>query len=150
MDYVWCRDMLYHVDLRLMLGEFARVLRPGGHAVTYHSFATEWLEAGDRERLAGPMHWENMEEAYFERCVAEAGFAVLERDVIGSEWRELWEGEDGRTSSKLLRAARIVRGGEALRREIGEVAYAIHLADCLWGVYQMIGKLRPVAYVLGR
>jgi hypothetical protein len=30
----------------------------------------------------------------------------------------------------------------------GTVAYEFMLTDCLWGVYQMIGKLNPRIYVL--
>ena len=31
---------------------------------------------------------------------------------------------------------------------MGDDDYAIELANCLWGVYQMIGKLSPAIYVL--
>ena len=70
-------------------------------------------------------------------------------DVIGSEWREAWE-EDGsrRTSGQLLHAARLLRAADDLRADLGETSYRIELANALWGVCQMIGKLEPRIYVL--
>jgi hypothetical protein len=72
--------------------------------------------------------------------------------VISSEWRESWEAEAGarKTSASLLRAARLLRGGEPLRKLLGEETYAFAMADQLWGVYQMIGKLCPTVYTLRR
>jgi hypothetical protein len=32
--------------------------------------------------------------------------------------------------------------------ELGDVEYRVELANALWGVYQMIGKLEPRVYVL--
>jgi hypothetical protein len=52
------------------------------------------------------------------------------------------------TGDKLLRAARMLRGGEPLRRAMGEKMYDDHLSDSLWGIYQMLHKLRPTIYVL--
>ena len=49
-----------------------------------------------------------------------------------------------------MRAARIIRGRERLLLRFSERAYEFALADQLWGVYQMIGKLRPTVYVLQR
>jgi SAM-dependent methyltransferase len=152
--FIWCRDMLYHVDLPRTLRECAAVLPHGGHMVVYQTFATELLEPSEAQRLyaSSAIVAENMDPAYFEACVLAAGFTIVERDVIGSEWREMWEGEGGsrNTSAKLLRAARLLRGGELVRQLLGEKAYAVAVADQLWGVYQMIGKLCPTAYVLRR
>ena len=94
----------------------------------------------------------NMNPAYFEACALDAGFTIIERDAIGSEWRESWEVEDGsrHTSENLIRAARLLRGSEAVKKRLGEKTYAFAMADQLWGVYQMIGKLCPTVYVLRR
>jgi SAM-dependent methyltransferase len=150
---IWCRDMLYYVDLPHTMREFARALQPNGHAIVYHTFATELMEPFEAQRLYSPAFvQENMVPAHFESCARDAGFAIVERDIIGSEWREALETGDGpRTASqKLLRAARMLRGGESLRRAIGEKLYNDHLSDSLWGIYQMLGKLRPTIYVLQR
>ena len=133
------------------------VLPPGGHMVTYQSFATELMEPREAARLSATTR--NMDPAYFEACALDAGFAIVERDEIRSEWREFAEindyvwggaglGSGLSTSDKLMRAAKLIRGREPLREQLGDAAYDAALADCLWGVYQMIGKLCPTAYVL--
>jgi len=92
-----------------------------------------------------------MDPSRLERCAREAGLSVVSVDPIGSEWRESWE-EDGshRTSRQLLHAARLLRDRQELMGELGEIDYRVELANALWGVYQMIGKLEPRIYVLRR
>src|SRR5438477_6353814 len=51
LDYIWCRDMLYHVDLPRTLDECASALVPGGYMVMYQSFATEVLDQREEARL---------------------------------------------------------------------------------------------------
>ena len=47
-DLVWCRDVLSLVeDLGRVYREFRRVLKPGGRAVIYQTFATSRLEPGE-------------------------------------------------------------------------------------------------------
>jgi hypothetical protein len=53
-------------------------------------------------------------------------------------------------SKQLLRIARLRRDRERWIREVGPVLFGTELADCCWGVYQMLGKLCPRAYVLER
>ncbi len=154
-NFIWCRDMLYHVDLQRALLNCAAVLAPGGRMLVYQTFATELLEPLEAQRLyaaTGPVIAENMEPDYFEACALDAGFTITECDVIASEWRESWEVEGGsrNTSAKLLRAAQLLRGGESLRNLLGKKAYAVAVADQLWGIYQMIDKLRPTVYALRR
>lgn len=55
---------------------------------------------------------------------------------------------DGHIGRQLLWSARLLREPERFKATLGEVAYAGELANCLWGIYQMIGKLSPVIYVL--
>jgi SAM-dependent methyltransferase len=149
---VFSRDMFFHVvDADRALAETHRVLRPGGHALFYQSFATHLLEPGERARLYADMAVvpERMETADFEKRVSEAGFTVDVIDVVGSEVREAWE-EDGtsQTSRQLLYAARLLRRSAVLRAELGESDYRVELGNALWGVYQMIGKLEPRIYLL--
>lgn len=151
-DLVWVRDMLIHVpDLPAALRECRRVLAAGGRALVFQMFATPWLEPAEAARLwpalaAVPR---NTDPSFFEEALGGAGLRILRREEIGSEWRERGE-EDGtaRTSAQLLRAARLIRDGERLRAELGRVSYDVELADCLWGVYQMIGKLSARVYLL--
>lgn len=151
-DFIWCRDMLNHVaDLRVGLAECQRVLRPGGRMLIYQTFSTELLEAREAAFIYNTMAIvpPNQSDAFFESTARSVGFAIAEKDAVASEWREFWE-EDGsrKTSNQLLRIARMRRNRDELIPRLGETNYNVEIADCLWGVYQMIGKLCPTVYVL--
>ena len=153
-DLVFCRDVLSHVaDLDAALRECRRVLAPGGRMIVYQTFATPWMEPLEAARLYPDLAVvpESMDPLRLERTAPECGLEVESIDPIGSEWRESWE-EDGsrRTSRQLLHAARLLRAREDLVGALGEVDYRVELANALWGVYQMIGKLEPRIYVLRR
>jgi SAM-dependent methyltransferase len=151
-DLVFCRDVLSHIsDLTTALAECHRVLVPGGHMVVYQTFATDRLEPAEAARIYADLAVapESMDPNRLESEAIEAGFSVVSTDVIGSEWREAWE-EDGshRTSRQLLHAARLLRGRDQLMAELSGTVYRVELANALWGIYQMIGKLEPRIYVL--
>lgn len=151
---VWCRDVLVHVaDLEAAYREFRRVLRPGGHAVIYHMTSTDWLTEAEAERLwpAAAIHAASTDPAHIDACIAAAGLTVEQRIDLHGAWRERLE-EDGvgRSSTQLLWASRLLRNREAYESRHGTDAYEAKLTDCLWGVYQMIGKLNPRIYVLSR
>lgn len=153
-DYIWCRDVLNHVaDLRLAMREAYRVLQPGGWMLIYQTFATPLLEPPEAARLYLPLAIipANMSTAYFEEVTRHAGFHLMEKDSIGSEWREAWE-EDGThtTSTQLLHLARLRRKRDAYIAALGRTLYEVELANCYWGVYQMLGKLCPTCYILRR
>lgn len=151
-DYIWCRDVLTHVsNLRAALGECGRVLKPGGIMLIYQTFATDLLEPPEAARLYPPLAVvpANMSTAFVEEVSRRAGFLLLQKDVIASEWREAWE-EDGTrtTSTQLLRIARLRRKREEYIAALGRTVYEVELANCYWGVYQMLGKLLPMCYTL--
>jgi ubiquinone/menaquinone biosynthesis C-methylase UbiE len=153
-DFIWCRDVLNHVpDLRAGLVECARVLRPAGRMLIYQTFATELLEAHEAARLYRSLAIvpANMGTPEFEAACADSGLRIVERQVIGSEWREYWEETGARvTAGQLLRIARMHRDREQLIVDLGRDAYDCELANCHWGVYQMLGKLCPMLYILGK
>ena len=153
-DFIWCRDMLNHVpELAAGLAECHRVLRLGGKMLVYQTFSTELMEANEAAFIYETMGIvaKNQSAAFFESTARSVGFAIAERDAVASEWREFWE-EDGsrKTSGQLLRIARMRRNRAALIPLLTETPNNIEIADCLWGVYQMIGKLCPTVYVLTR
>lgn len=151
-DFIFCRDMLSHVEaLEAGFAECFRVLKPGGQMLIYATLSTEQLLPAEAEQLFPPLGVpaNAMEPINIESAFAAAGFQLVEKDQVGSEWREYWE-EDGTntTSRQLLWIARLLRNKDAYIEQIGEANYEIELANCHWGVYQMLGKLCPTVYVL--
>lgn len=151
-DFIWCRDVLGHMrDLQQAFKSCARVLKPNGKMLIFQVFATDLLTDEEAKHLWIPtaMKPENMSRSYFERAFSVAGFSAIEADVIGSEWREYGEEtESKKTSLQLLRIARLRRHRERFIAEFGAKDYACELANCHYGVYQMLGKLSPVIYSL--
>jgi len=151
-DLVWNRDVMIHVpNLENGLSECRRVLRDGGRMVLFQMFATPWLSADDAARLWPPLAAvpRNADPAFFEAALAAAGWRVERVEHVRSEWREFAEESGpGTTSKQLLRAARLLREPVRYADAMGGVAYDGELANALWGVYQMIGKLAPRVYVL--
>ncbi len=151
-DFIFSRDMFFHVvGADQALAEARRVLKPGGYLLLYQTFATDRLEPLERAHLYADLVVapERMSPEDFEKRALAAGFVIESTDVVGSEWREAWEEDgDGLTSRQLLYAARLIRRSEQLRAELGEADYRVELANALWGVYQMIGKLEPRIFVL--
>lgn len=144
-DWIWCRDVLVHVDVRRGLAECARVLRPEGAMVAYVTLATERLEPRERAELVDGSAIATFDADVLERAAADAGFEQRSVDPLGSEWREAMI-EEGRWSpaDDLLALARLDRGGFA-----GPEAEAAR-GGLLWGIYQLLGKTCPTVYVWSR
>jgi ubiquinone/menaquinone biosynthesis C-methylase UbiE len=151
-DAVWCTDMLAHVsDLVPALQECYRVLRPGGAMLVFQTFAGELLEPREAERLYRGQRIvpENMSTEYMEHAFTKAGFDILKKDVIASEWRE-HDVEFGNQTAlqRLLQAARLLRNRDYFVHTYGEGLYEQALGDAQWFPFEMLGKLLPVAYLL--
>jgi hypothetical protein len=84
----------------------------------------------------------------FERAANDAGLAVEHREDLHGEWHEYAEEHDGGAGRRLLRLTRLLRRPEHSRQLLGDAVYDSEVGDCLYGVYQMIGKLNPALYVL--
>jgi SAM-dependent methyltransferase len=151
-DLVWCRDTLSCLpDCALALAECARVLRPGGGMVLYAVFATERLEPGDRalvveglQNSAASMHQPTVEAA-----IAAAGFGIVRRERIGSEWTEhRLEHDPAYLTRDLLELARLTRQRDRFQQALGPVWYRRALAFDLWRLQIVLGRLVPVLYAL--
>lgn len=148
---VWCRDMLVHVgDLRRGFAECARVLKPGGYAVVFTTYATERLEPKESARLCDALGFvgENLSRPYVEGCFESAGLLTLSREVVGSELMQFYEERDGRCTRELMRLARMLSDEERFVSELGEANYRVASALYHCVVYQLIGKLSSAVYTL--
>lgn len=150
-DLVWARDMLNHVALRRGLGETFRVLKPGAAMLVFQTFATPLMEPGEARRLY-EIHSvvpENMDSEYLEAVATSAGFEIETVDVISSEWRE-FRVESGMDDigQDLMTVARMRRAETELVERFGRNRYEATLADLLWGIYLLLGKLTASIYVL--
>ena len=145
-DWIWCRDVLVHVDVRHGLAECTRVLRPGGAMIAYVTLATERLEPRERAELVDAAAIASFDAAEIEAAAAAAGLALQSVDRLGSEWRErMIEDKTWDPSQDLLQLARLARSDFA--EQYGEAAVAAARGGLLWGIYQLLGKLRPTVYV---
>ncbi|MDQ3043593.1 MAG: class I SAM-dependent methyltransferase [Chloroflexota bacterium] len=155
-DHIWCRDVLNHVALAKGLTECARVLRPGGGMLVYQTFATDALAPDEAARLYAALAIvpPNMDPLFFTATARVAGLRVVRADPIDSEWREGWLESGGERAQAmmddLLWVARIHRREEKLVERYGRDRVEALRGGCLWGIYQMLGKLRPLVYVLSR
>jgi SAM-dependent methyltransferase len=149
-DWIWCRDVLVHVDVDRGLTECARVLKPGGSMVAYVTLATDRLEPEESARLMGAsaltdsgFHAESLEAA-----AQDAGLTPRTVEPLGSEWRErMLEDADWDANADLLALARLHRDRNAFVDRYGAAAVYAAEGGLLWGVYQLLGKLCPTVYV---
>jgi SAM-dependent methyltransferase len=152
-DLVWCRDVLEQVDpLEPALAEAARVLRPGGYMLVFTVVTTSLLEPTERDMLANHLGnvTRNLSERVVEDAFGGAGLVTERKDLIGTQWREYAEERTQPVSRALLRLARLRRQQDSLIRDHGEDIYRHIEANLHWELFQFLGKLQPVLYVLVR
>jgi SAM-dependent methyltransferase len=151
-DLVWCRDVIELVeDLEAGITEIARVLQPGGQLIVFTVFATELLEPQEAAMLLGQnlaAVAENLVKDTVEAAFRGAGLVVIREDEIGTNWREYAEERTQPVSRDLLRLARLRRQRDRIVMEVGEEIYRHVESNLHWSVYQFLGKLLPVTYVL--
>ena len=152
-DWIWCRDVLVHVDVERGLAECARVLRPGGRMIAYATLATELLEPRERAELiaSAAVAPDSFTAESIESAAAQAALAEVTVEPLGGEWRErMIEDEAWDVAETLLGLSRLRRREYELVDAHGEVAVAAYRGGQLWGIYQLIGKLCPTIYVWER
>jgi SAM-dependent methyltransferase len=152
-DWIWCRDVLVHVDAGRGLAELARVLKPGGALLAYVTLATDRLEPEESARLMGAMALtdDGFDRDRLEAAAQDAGLVPRSVVELGSEWRERML-EDGRWNANddVLQLARLHRNRDALVEHHGAAAVYAAEGGLLWGIYQVLGKLCPTVFVWER
>ena len=150
-DWIWCRDVLVHIDLERGLAECARVLRPGGRMLAYVNVATELLEPTEAALLAEGAAAYNLGLAEIQAAAAAAGFSTEQTIRLDSEWRErMLEDGEWDASDQLLRLSRLRRREPELVERFGAPAVTAYIAGRLWPVYHAIRKLAGMVYVWKR
>lgn len=151
-DYIWIYDVLGHMpDINALFKSLYRVLKPGGKIMIFHVTATDQLTKEEAKYVLEPLLTfpNSIYQSSFEKAFEDAGFECVEKDVVSSEIREYKEEAGNNTSSKqLVRIAKLLRKRDYYIEKFGENIYEEELANCYYGVYQMIGKLCPVIYTL--
>jgi SAM-dependent methyltransferase len=145
-DWVWCRDMLVHIDLTRGFAECARVLRQGGQMLAYVTCSTERLEPREAAWLfdALAMVPESTDPHTIETRAADAGLTLVSKTELGGEWRERML-EDGTWSANedLTELSRLLRSGA----DFDDPRVAAQAAGAAWGIYQLLGKTCPTVYL---
>jgi ubiquinone/menaquinone biosynthesis C-methylase UbiE len=150
-DLIWCREVLYVIPaIETALAECRRVLRPGGHMLIYQHFATDRLDSADAARFWPPLGVipANAQPQHVEAAFARAGLEVVERLDLGTELGQYSQETTGEPGRRLLHAARLLHDPERYVSKFGQTSYDIVLADCLWHVYRLLGKLNSVVFLL--
>jgi ubiquinone/menaquinone biosynthesis C-methylase UbiE len=150
-DWIWCRDVLVHVDVEPGLKEAARVLRPGGALLAYVTLATESLEPRERAGLTAALALRTLDADALEAAAGETDLVLRSIDRLGSEWREaMIEEASWRVADDLLQLARLRRREAELVERHGAATVDAAAGGLMWGVYQLLGKLCPTVYVWER
>lgn len=152
-DWIWCRDVLVHVDLARGFAECARILRPGGHMLAYVTCSTPSLEPGEARALFEVLAIipESTQPDALERHAAARGLTLVSTTHLDGEWRErMIEEGSWNPTDDLVRLSRLARRKPELVARFGDARVAAYTASRTWGVYQLLGKLRPTVYVWRR
>ena len=153
-DVLWCKEAITFTDLDAAMREFHRVMRPGAVGLIYQVLTGPTMSATEAD-------WLTAQELGFgaarivrpddvEGAIETAGLELVERDDYASEWGEAGAETDDGPGRRLLHAARLLRAPQLYIDRYGPTNYRIMLADCMWHVYRMIGKLWGVALLFKR
>lgn len=153
-DVLWCKEAITFTDIGAAMREFGRVMRPGAVGVIYQVLTgpamsdaeARWLSG--QEMGFGPAR--NLSPAEVEEAIAASGLEIRNRVDYASEWGEAGQERDGAAGRRLIHAARLLRAPERYIDRYRATNYRIMLADCLWHVYRMIGKLWGVAFLISQ
>lgn len=150
-DFIWCRDVIEQVaSLDSFMVAAHRLLTPSGRMLVYTVFYSELMSSSERDmmgRTFGNVP-RNLIEANAEDAFLRASFAIERKDMIGSEWREHVEENEGGVAESLLRLSRLRRQREELVERHGTDVIDHVEAILHWLPYLLLGKLVPTVYIL--
>jgi hypothetical protein len=153
-DLVWCKEVLMFADLSRALDEMARVLRPNGYGCVYQVLTGPRMSDAEARQFweedLGYGQARSLRPDDLEAAIASAGLELRRRIDFAGEWGEYAQERTGAGGRRLLHAARLLRRPQRYIDGFGATAYRIMLADCLWHVYRMIGKLHGAAFLFAR
>jgi hypothetical protein len=124
-----------------------------GGMVLYAVFATDRLGPEDRSLLVEGLQNSpaSMHQPTVEAAIAAAGFQVVQRERIASEWSEYQlEHDPGYLTQDLLELARLTRNRHQAEAVLGRVWYERALAFAAWRLQIVLGGLLPVLYAPGQ
>lgn len=153
-DVLWCKEAITFTDVEATMGEFRRVMRSGGIGLIYQVITGPAMSAAEARWFAGqdmgfgPAR--SLRPADVAEAIGAAGLEIRQRVDYASEWGEAGQERDGAAGRRLVHAARLLRAPQRYIDRYGATNYHIMLADCLWHVYRMIGKLWGVAFLITR
>jgi hypothetical protein len=78
----------------------------------------------------------------------QSGLQIASMESLSSEPIEYLEEQHGWYSKELMRIARMRRDKERFMTLLGQAKYETVLALYYWDIYQLLGKLNQVVYVL--
>jgi hypothetical protein len=137
-------------DLHLAVGEFARLLRPGGRGLLYLVLTGPLIDDREAAEFHARSRLPSLRPADIDRAVSEAGLTIGERVDFEGEWGERRQEETGEPGRRLLCTSRLLRQPDRYIQEFGRDNYDIMLGDCLWHVYRLIGKLTGYAWTFAK
>ena len=117
----------------------------------YAVFTTGQLAPGDRNLLVEGLQNSpaSMHQPTVEAAMAAAGFEMVRRERIGSEWSEYQlEHDPGYLTQDLLEIARLTRNRDQAEAILGPIWYERALAFASWRLQIVLGRLLPVLYAL--
>lgn len=150
-DLVWCRDVVPQInDLPGAITGVAQVLKSSGRMIVFTTLATDLLMPQEIKMLCQHLGnvIPNLQEEHVEASFKAAGLEIEQKIVIGTEFREFAEERTQPVSRALLRLARLRRSRDEIVAGHGEDVYLHIEANLHWEVYQFLGKIMPIVYVL--
>lgn len=152
-DFVWCHDMLNHVDdLDRAASECARILRPGGLLLDYSILATARLQPGEIADFAVPLgiNPETLSEARITGAFTAAGLRLREHGRTNDEASPFYEAIDEHGGRDAMRLARILRARTRTIARLGAEDYARLVGYYLWNLNLLIDKLTYGVWIFER